>query len=84
MYPEFVNLRNFEGEYANVLMQRRQYPFWKDVLKHYKKFYSKCSPTDTSEFVSESIHYNIKIIRGKRVIFFKEWMDSDIFLIGHL
>lgn len=49
------------------------------MLKHNKKFYTKRCPIDFCEFVSECIHYNINIIRDKRVILIKELIDS-----GHL
>ena len=37
MYPDFANLRTLGGRICNVLMQKIQNPFWRDVLKHYKK-----------------------------------------------
>ena len=35
--PNIKNLCKFGGEFANKLIQEIQNPFWKDVLKHYKK-----------------------------------------------
>ena len=52
------------------------------MLKHYKNCYTKCSPSDVGEFVFEYIHYDIKTMRDKRVIFTKQWLDSGIFFIG--
>ena len=65
-------------------MQRIQNPFPKDVLSTMKNFIPKGCPTDVGEFVSECIRYSINIIREKRGIFIKKWMDNGIFLIGHL
>ena len=51
MYPELGLLYKKGGEYANVIMQRINNPFWRDVLKHFKKFCSKCLPdTDSDNF----------------------------------
>ena len=54
------------------------------VQTHKKRFNTKCFPTDVGEFASECIHNNIKVIRDERVISFKEWSDSGIFLTDHL
>ena len=69
MYPEFVSLRKFGGEYTNVLMQRIQNPFFRNVLKHFKTFLANYCPTDVDEFVSECIYYKTNITREKRVFF---------------
>ena len=74
----------FGGEYANVLMQKIQNPFWKDVLKHYKNLYTRCEPKNQDEFMSECLFYNIKIIRDKRVVYVNEWFNEGIFSIHHL
>jgi len=43
-----------------------------DVFKHKKhlkiKKYGKCIPATLGDFVSECVHYNVNICRGKRVI----------------
>ena len=46
--------------------------------------YAKCCTTNVDEFMSECIHYNINIVRDKRIIFIKEWFENDIFFIAHL
>lgn len=85
MYPEFVSLRKFGGEYANVSMQRIHNPFFRNVLKHFKTFLANYCPTDVDEFVSECIYYKTNITREKKSnIFLKEWMDIGILLIGYL
>ena len=89
MYPEFVSLRKFGGEYTNVYlyiqMQRIQNPFFRNVLKHYKTFLANYCSTDVDEFVSECIYYKTNITREKKSnIFLKEWMDIGILLIGYL
>lgn len=85
MYPEFVSLRKFGGEYANVSMQRIHNPFFRNVLKHFKTFLANYCSTDVDEFVSECIYYKTNITREKKSnIFLKEWMDIGILLIGYL
>ena len=55
------------GEFANIIMQRVKNPFWFDVFKHYKGMSAKCIPVTFDDFVSECLHYNVNICRGKRV-----------------
>jgi hypothetical protein len=84
MYPDLQNLEYFGGEYANVAMNSIKNLFWKDVLKHYKKFTLKCCPINLAEFMSECLYYNLNIVRDRRTIFVKEWFENNIFLIRHL
>ena len=71
-------------EFANVHMQQIYNPFWKDVLKHYKKLYTKCLPENIHDFVSECIHYNINITINKMVVYIKDWFDAGIIFVLHL
>ena len=84
VYPILNKINIFGGEYANVVMQNIQNAFWKDVMKHYKKIYLKATVTDTDEFLSECIHYNINVTRDKKVIHIKEWCEQGIIKIGHI
>ena len=65
-------------------MQRVKNTFWFDVFKHYKKISAKCTPVTFDDFVSECLHYNVNICRGKRVVCFRNWMDCGIVSLGHL
>ena len=84
IYPELGNLHNFGGEYANLVIQRTQNAFWKDVMKHYKKIYVRLTVNDIHEFMSECIFYNINITRDKKVIFVKEWFEEGILKVNQL
>jgi hypothetical protein len=57
MFPRLDNVEKFGAEYGNSIMQTVHNPFWKDVIRHYKKLYLKCEPTSVHEFMSECIHY---------------------------
>ena len=66
-------------------MQRICNPFWKDILKHYKKLYTKCLPEKIlNDFVSECTHYNININVNKRVVYIKDWFNAGIIFVHHL
>lgn len=84
MYPMFADLKKYGSEYANVLMVRVSNPFWKDVLKHYKRLYAKCFPRNLDEFLAECVHYNVNIIRDGKVVYLRKWSDNDVFLVRHL
>ena len=84
IYPMFTDLRKYGGEYANILMRRVKNPFWKDVLKHYKKLQTKCFPQEVGDFLAECIHYNINIIRDKKVVHLRHWVDNEILYVRQL
>lgn len=84
MYPQLQTIRNLGGEYGNTLMTQIKNPFWMDVCKNYKKLYCKCNPQHFGEFCCECIHYNIHIIRDKRTIHIKKWIDNEIFFVWQL
>ena len=65
-------------------MQRVKNPFRFDVFKHYKKISAKCTPETFDDFVSECLHYNVNICRGKMVVCIRNWMDCGIVSLGHL
>jgi hypothetical protein len=71
-------------EYANVLMLEVKNDFWHDVMKHYKYFCNKCCPVDTQGYLAENIFYNGNIIRDRRVIYIKKWMDVGVTQIMYL
>ena len=84
IYPDLGNLRIYGSEYANILMVKIKNPFWKDVVKHYKKLYHRCCPLNIDEFMSECIHYNVNITRDKKIVYIKDWIDNGIVLIRQL
>ena len=67
MCPLIQNVKQRGGEFANIIMQRVKKPFWFDVFKDYKRMSAKCTPVTFDDFVSECLHYNVNICRGKRV-----------------
>ena len=84
MCPLIQNVKQRGGEFANIIMQRVKNPFWFDVFKQYKKISGKCTPVTLDDFVSECLHYNVTICRGKRVVCIRNWMDWGIVSLGHL
>ena len=84
MCPVIQNVKQRGGEFANIIMQRVKNPFWFDVFKQYKKISAKCTPANFDDFVSECLHYNVNICRGKRVVCIRNWMDCGIVSLGHL
>jgi hypothetical protein len=84
LYPELSRLEKIGGEYANVVMKSLENCFWRDVMKHYKKLYAKCQIISTEEFCAECIHYNVNILREKKVVFVKEWYDAGILYVRQL
>ena len=65
-------------------MQQIKNPFWKDVLKYCKELCTKYTPSSVHEFMSENIHYNINIIRGRKVACNRGWLADNILFIRQL
>ena len=84
LYPPFRKLDQYGGEYANVIMCHCKNDFWVDVMRHYKNLHGKCSPEHYGEFVSERIHYNTQITRGKKVVHLQDWLANGVVAIGHV
>jgi hypothetical protein len=84
LYPELIDIDKLGTEYANTVMNRINNPFWKDVMKHYKKLGAKCQVANLNEFMAECIHYNVNICRGRNVVFVREWVREGIINIRHL
>ena len=84
LFPNFVNMSKLGEEYVHVCLRSCNNLFWKDVLKHFKCLYTKCIPTTPAEFMAECIHYNKYIIRGRHVVFVKEWVDQHLLYIHQL
>ena len=84
MCPLIQYIKQRGGEFSNIIIQRIRNPFWRDVFKHYKKFSDKCTPVTFDDFVSECLHYNVHICRGRKVVCIKSWMDCGIVSTGQL
>ena len=76
--PLIQNVKQRGGEFANIIMQLLKTLFWFDVFKHYKKISAKCTSVTFDDFVSECLHYNVNMCRGKRVVCIRNWMDCGI------
>ena len=84
MYPALTNIDKLGSEYASVAVARIKNLFWKDVLRHYQRVSSKCFVSNMNEFMSERIHYNINILRDRKIVYVQEWCDAGIFSIRQL
>ena len=84
MCPELFYLKQFGVDYISCLMLKIDNPFWRDVLKHFKRYCTKCIPENLDEFMSECLFYNDNITRGNRTIFVKEWKENGIMYIRDL
>ena len=84
LYPDFESLSKLGEEFTHTCMKHCNNLFWLDVLKHFKRLHCKCRPLNVSEFMAECIHYNVNIIRDRRVVFIKEWVQSGILYINQL
>jgi len=84
LFPNFKNLNQLGGEYVHYCMQHCNNPFWFDVLRHFKHLYTKCCPENLSEFLGECIHYNVNILRDRKVVFVKEWIRNEILYVHQL
>ena len=84
MCPLIQSVKQRGGEFANIIMQRVKNPFRFDVFKHYKKISAKYTPETFDDFVSECLHYNVNICRGKMVVCIRNGMDCGIVSLGHL
>ena len=73
-----------EFSYSINIMQKIHNMFWRDVLRHYKRLCTKCFPTNVDKFMSECIHYNVNIKRGRQVVYVKEWFDADSLFLHQL
>ena len=48
------------------------------MFKHYKTLSDKCTPVTFDDFVSECLHYNVHVCRGRKVVCIKSWIDCGI------
>ena len=75
------DMQKMGGNLVDTLVHRNQNPFWKDVFKHYKYFYQKCTPTNAAEFGAECIHYNANIMRGRYIIHTQSLIQNNILYV---
>ena len=83
MYPHLEQLFDLGAEYADIVSKNVN-PFWKDVMKHYKKISNKCFPTNIHDLMAEYIHYNANFLRGQHVIFVQDWYNQKILFVKQL
>ena len=83
-FPTSWSLPSIGGNFVDTLTNHNQNPFWKDVFKHYKMFYQKCTPNNAGEFISECIHYNANITRGGNEIQLQRWIRNNILYVKDL
>ena len=84
MYNVFRNIQAFGDEFLTLNIETVDNAFWADVLKHLKDFWHVCVPKCFGEFKSAPIHFNSCILRDKKVINLKSWIDNGILYVGIL
>ena len=83
VYPTFVKIRGFGGEYASIVYQQILKPFGAQVLLNYKRFCAKCQPKDFTEFLSEHIYYNSHIVRDKNTFHDRLLFENCVTMVKH-
>ena len=58
--------------------------FWFDVIKHYRRAYSKCKPETANEFLAERIHYNVNLKKTNKNFNSNNWILNDVLAIGDI
>ena len=58
--------------------------FWFDVIKHYRRAYSKCKPETANEFLAERIHYNVNLKKPNKNFNSNNWILNDVLAIGDI
>ena len=66
------------------LMRNIPNAFWRDVFKHCKKLWVKCTVTNTSEFNAECIFYNMNILIGHQTPYYPNWVREGVFQVCHV
>lgn len=84
MYPPIADVHKFGVEYVNVLLNRVKNSFWNDVFRHFKTLIRKCPPTNEKEFLGVYLHYNDDILRDRRVVYIKQWVDAGVMQVQDL
>ena len=84
VFPMFINLITLGGEYVHVCMRHCNNLFWCDVLKHFRKLHVRCRPENITEFMAECIHFNVNILRDRKVVNVKEWINGNVLYVYQL
>ena len=61
MCPLIQYIKQWGGEFSNIIIQTIRNSFWRDVFKHYKILSDKCTPVTFDDFVSECLYYNVHV-----------------------
>ena len=78
IYPDCHKIFLLGNEFVNVMINRMDNKFWKDVLLHFKKLCTKCIVKTKEDFVSERIFYNKNILVGKKTVYFRDWTNAGV------
>ena len=78
--PLLIDLSTIGGEVSYSLMNYLcdSNFFWFDVVKHYRRAYSLCTPETSKEFISECIHFNSYILKSNKYINLQDWIQNGI------
>ena len=84
---EKINLKNitvYGEEYIQMLGNKINNKFWKDVLISYSKFIEVNKPKTIHDFLQCPIFYNKNITVDNKYVFNKNWDDKNILFINDL
>ena len=78
--PQLIYLSTIGGEVSYNLMNYLcdSNFFWFDVVKHYRRAYSICTPETPQEFLSECIHFNSYIQKSNKYINLQCWIHNGV------
>ena len=72
--------------YGPSIFVKRPIPnaFWKNVFTVYESFRYQIIPKSQEAVLAEHLFYNNNIKIGKQSIFLQNWVENNVFCIGHL
>ena len=82
--PDLANIHVFGSDFCKLVLGKTKNLFWKDVLTHLLHFHNKCKSKTLEDLMNEHLFYNENILRDKRSIYLKEWVDHDIVYIHQI
>ena len=84
MYPKLKNIFDFGTEYLKIVAGETKNSFWCDVIKHLQSIRKKTKPCNFDEFNADYLFYNSKITVGRKIVFYRSWVESGILQICHI
>ena len=84
MYPMLQNICTLGYVFFDKLIDNIPNQFWCDICKHVKRLLIKKTPDNYDDIVSEFIFYNKNILVNNEIVFYRNWLQNDIFQIQHL